>query len=468
MNWRSFGLCIVAFCLALHAQAGKRTVFVQMFEWPWKDIAQECEQYLGPKGFAAVQVSPPHEHILWQNQPWWVRYQVASYKIQSRSGSEQEFVAMVQRCKAAGVDVYADAVINHMTGIPSGTGIAGTRFSHYNYPGIYQYQDFNHCGRNGNDNIVNYHDRFEVQYCELLDLADLATSSSYVQGKIAEYLNHLLDLGVAGFRIDAAKHIPAADLENILSRLKRSAYIYSEVIDGPGEPIQADEYLSAGDVMAYGYGERIGRALRAQDISGLLRASDGYPQSDKAVVFLTNHDLERSSSSVLSYNGSESRLYRLAQVFMLAWPYGYPHLYSGYAFSDKEASPPLDSRLYTLPILDSNDNCRAPWTCEHRLPEVGAMVDFRNRTNNAFYVQDIWHNQKDALAFSRGSLGFVAINFGSQSLERDFTVSLPDGRYCNILEGDEDRCTRDYVVSSGRVHITLSPSSAVVLLKGKK
>ena len=34
----------------------------------------------------------------------------------------------------AGVDVYADAVINHMAGVESGTGWAGTAFSHYEYP----------------------------------------------------------------------------------------------------------------------------------------------------------------------------------------------------------------------------------------------------------------------------------------------------------------------------------------------
>nr|CAH7746109.1 unnamed protein product [Callosobruchus chinensis] len=28
-----------------------------MFEWRWDDIANECETFLGPKGFAGVQVS---------------------------------------------------------------------------------------------------------------------------------------------------------------------------------------------------------------------------------------------------------------------------------------------------------------------------------------------------------------------------------------------------------------------------
>lgn len=34
-----------------------RTGMVHLFEWKWEDIANECEQFLGPNGFAGVQVS---------------------------------------------------------------------------------------------------------------------------------------------------------------------------------------------------------------------------------------------------------------------------------------------------------------------------------------------------------------------------------------------------------------------------
>ena len=35
--------------------------------------------------------------------PWWQRYQPVSYKLESRSGNEQQFTDMVQRCNAVGV-----------------------------------------------------------------------------------------------------------------------------------------------------------------------------------------------------------------------------------------------------------------------------------------------------------------------------------------------------------------------------
>lgn len=36
-----------------------RVGIVHLFEWKWKDIAVECERFLGPKGFGGVQVSAP-------------------------------------------------------------------------------------------------------------------------------------------------------------------------------------------------------------------------------------------------------------------------------------------------------------------------------------------------------------------------------------------------------------------------
>jgi len=49
---------------------------------------KECETFLGPKGFGAVQVSPPSEHAVLGGYPWWQRYQTVGYALdQSRSGT---------------------------------------------------------------------------------------------------------------------------------------------------------------------------------------------------------------------------------------------------------------------------------------------------------------------------------------------------------------------------------------------
>ena len=90
-----------------HTCADDRTVIVHLFNWLWTDIATECEDYLAPKGFCGVQVSPPNEHRVINSgsdyRPWWERYQPISYILGSRSGSPEEFADMVRRCNNVGV-----------------------------------------------------------------------------------------------------------------------------------------------------------------------------------------------------------------------------------------------------------------------------------------------------------------------------------------------------------------------------
>jgi len=51
-----------------------RQTMVHLFEWKWTDIAKECENFLQYYGYGAVQVSPPMEHIVINqnnDMPWY-------------------------------------------------------------------------------------------------------------------------------------------------------------------------------------------------------------------------------------------------------------------------------------------------------------------------------------------------------------------------------------------------------------
>ena len=94
-------------------------------------------------------MSPVHEHVIVTTdamRPWWERYQPVSYKLTSRSGTEEEFISMVQRCNAVGVRIYVDAVLNHMAGLGrSGIGSAGSSFDSdaHDFPGVpFTVEDF--------------------------------------------------------------------------------------------------------------------------------------------------------------------------------------------------------------------------------------------------------------------------------------------------------------------------------------
>lgn len=426
---------------------GTKDVTAELFEWKYDSVAKECTSTLGPAGYGYVEVSPATEHI--QGGQWWTSYQPVSYKIAGRLGDRTAFKNMVDTCHAVGVKVVADAVINHMSA-GSGTGTGGSSYTKYDYPGIYQPQDMDDCTAQ----ISNYQDRWNVQHCELVGLADLDTGEEPVRTRLAQYLNDLLSLGVDGFRVDGAKHIPADDLAAIKSKLSDpGVYWKQEVIYGEGEAVSPTEYLRNGDVQEFRYGRDLKRVFQSEKLANLKNFGEGwsYMASGQSGVFVDNWDTERNGSTLTYKNGAD---YTLANVFMLAWPYGSPDVHSGYEFSDNDAGPPNGGSVGAC--------YQDGWKCQHKWPEIMSMVAFRNTARGAS-VTNWWDNGNNAIAFGRGDKAYVAINHESGSLTRTFQTSLPAGGYCDVQSGKSVT-----VDSSGQFTATLGANTAVALHTGAR
>jgi len=471
-------------------------VFVHLFEWKWTDIASECEAVLGPAGFRAVQVSPPQEHsVEAPTYPWSERYQPVSYSVaRSRSGTGTEFADMIARCRAVGVDIIVDAVINHMTNSPSpGIGSNGTSYSKYEYPGLYTASDFHPpCA------LTDYQSAANVQDCELFSLPDLNTGLASVRRKIADYLIGLARLGVAGFRIDAAKHIQQVELDSIIDLVnvtlagegRPPPYVFLEISGGAGEALAPRDFFGVGygsggvaDVTEFtftGVGNKFrgvnGEQLAQLDPDGppgsrFSETAWGLMPSDKAVVFLQNHDTQHQCG--LGYRDGDA--FRLANVWMLAQPYGYPSILSSYAFacpSGNAMGPPSDAAGNTNDVTCASSLETATvgtWVCEHRDPAIAAMVGFR-RTVAGTAIDGWWDDGANAIAFSRGSLGFVALNLEDTTVVVDATTSVAPGTYCDVLTGGlvAGACAGRSVEvdTAGRVQLDLAPGTAVAIHSG--
>jgi alpha-amylase len=458
-------------------------VFVHLFEWRWTDIASECENVLGPAGFKAVQISPPQEHSIVPSHDWSERYQPVSYSVaHSRSGTGTEFTDMVTRCNAVGVGIIVDAVINHMTNYPDpGVGSNGTHYTKYSYPGLYTPSDFHTpCI------VDNYQSAANVQDCELLSLPDLNTGLASVRQKIADYLLSLARLGVAGFRIDAAKHIQQVELDDILSRMNSTLtaegrplpYVFLEVIGGSGEALSPRDYYGEGyssggaaDITEFtfvGVGNKF-RGINGEHISQLnpngppggqfSEAAWGIMPSNKAVVFLQNHDTQHSCG--ISYR--DGNVFRVANVWMLAQPYGYPSILSSYVFScptENSLGPPSDAQGWTTAVTCATSletAAAGQWVCEHHDPSILKMVSFRHVVAGTD-VNHWWDNGANAIAFSRGSKGFVAINNETRSIDTTITTGMTPGTYLDLIAGGSIQ-----IDPAGAVHLTLSARSAIAI-----
>ncbi|KAG5285028.1 hypothetical protein AALO_G00033260 [Alosa alosa] len=371
---------LLGLCAAQHNPHTKhgRTAIVHLFEWRWADIAAECERYLGPNGFGGVQISPHHESIM-VNSPWrswWERYQPINYNLCSRSGNENELRDMITRCNNVGVNIYVDAVVNHMCGAGGGEGqhsSCGTWFSanRKEFPSVpYSPWDFNDgkC-RTGSGNIENYGDANQVRDCRLVGLLDLALEKDFVRGKVADYINKLIDMGVAGFRVDACKHMWPGDLGHVFGRLH--------------------------NLNTRNWGE-----------------GWGMMASDKALVFVDNHDNQRGhgagGASIVTF--WDSRLYKMAVGFMLAHPYGFTRVMSSYHWdrnfvNGKDQNdwmgPPSHGDGSTKPVpINPDSTCGDGWVCEHRWRQIRNMVAFRNVVNGQHFT-NWWDNGSNQIAFGR-------------------------------------------------------------------
>jgi alpha-amylase len=456
------------------ATVNGRSVYVHLFEWKWNDIAAECERFLGPKGFGGVQISPPneHAHINTPYRPWWQRYQPVSYKLQSRSGTEQEFRSMVQRCNAAGVRIYVDAVINHMAA-GGNSASAGSSFNpgQKSFPAVpYGVNDFNdrRC-YTASGNIENYNDVNQVRNCKLVGLPDLATGDEYVRQKIADYMNNLIDIGVAGFRIDASKHMWPGDCQIIFNKLKnlrsdvfganKRPFIFQEVIDLGGEPIKNTDYTSLGRVTEFKYGMFLSQVINRSNNQKLAFLKNfgtgwGFIADSDAVSFVDNHDNQRGhggGGAILTF--FESRKYKMGNAFMLAWPYGFAQIMSSYNFNrnDDAQGPPTNGGGDTKDVLINSDGtCGNGWICEHRWRQITNMVEFRNVAGTA-PVANWWDNGNHQIAFSRGNRAFLAINNENFAMDVTLQTGLPAGTYCDVNSGNKvnGQCSGRSVVVGG-------------------
>lgn len=429
-----------------------RNTIVHLFEWKWTDIADECERFLGPRGFAGVQISPPSENIIIPNRPWYERYQPISYKLNTRSGNEKEFSEMTRRCNLAGIRIYADVVINHMAAFQSGNPV-GTDGSTYdsslkNFPAVpYSALDFNtNCGINDYQNII------EVRNCGLSGLPDLNQGVEWVRLKITEYLNHLISLGVAGFRVDACKHMWPEDLKLIFNGLtdlntsygfppNSRPFITQEVIDmGGNEKITKYEYTSLGTVTEFRFSEEIGKAFRGRNSLKWLKnfGTDwGFLPSTHALTFVDNHDNQRGhgggGANVLTYKDSKN--YKMATAFHLAWPFGISRIMSSFAFETSDQGPPADSKGNLIsPQFNEDGACINGFVCEHRWRQIYNMIKWKNVAGNE-PVRNWWDNWSNQIAFSRGNRAFIAFNLESGELNRQLQTGLPAGVYCDIVSG---------------------------------
>lgn len=440
-------------------------VFAKLWEWNYPDIARECREYLGPNGFDAVQISPVTEHVL--GYQWWTKYQPVSFGLNTRSGTAEEFYAMVAACRAAGVEVIVDVIVNHMASpcpaakkphaeaawaTPCG-GWNGSRYGNRRMAGARGWDaatpdQFHHRGDEMLDNcevsaatgwLCGSPDLRDCSCCgcDMYGMPDRNTSILEVREVLARHLLELYDIGVTMLRIDAAIYTPVDTLSNILNRAPWD-YVYQEWW---GEYPVPERTSYIGHYRDVEYRFKVTRALAMREPSRLHEVLDvnrgvfGLKEESSLYPFAYHDGRSPGAySGIATYkNGLE---YHQQQRYFLAAPFGVSMLiWGGYGWSHMDQGPPGcnlgDERCKPDPVFDEDGSHRCMetptesplprtqtwtrrWICEHRWAGVAGLVHFR-KACRGLEVSRRWKHGEDEgvglgnFAFRLGDSCFVAL-----------------------------------------------------------
>lgn len=468
----SIPVSLVSAAAPARASSPAKDVTANLFMWNWNSVASECTNVLGPDGYAAVQVAPPQDSMTdaADGHPWWEIYQPVDYNLTSRMGNDAQFRAMATACHQAGVNVYVDAVLNHMARQDGNdTSYGGVSYTPGSSYPAYSSADFHNYPSDcpvSSDQITDWNNYQQVTECELDALPDLRTESSYVRNTEAAYLNKLIGYGVDGFRLDAAKHIGHTDLAALEALLNKDTttgkpvYIVQEVALGStNTQLQPDSFENTGSLIGFDYAD----AIKTQ-FTGSLANFGGFASwslipSVYSSTFVNNHDTERDGSNLSYKNGAT---YALASEFLLAWGFGTPQVYSSFTWTNSDDSPPSDANGYVTAT-----NCGSGWYCTDRLTGVANMVGWHNLALTKGDPVTNWYTDgTNLIAFSRGPDAWISLNNETSAQTHTFTTGLPDGTYCDIIHGSVTggTCTGSTVTVSGnRATVTVPAHDAVAI-----
>lgn len=292
--------------------------------------SESGENCLGVTGIWLMPVNP---------SPTYHKYDVTDYySIDPGYGTMEDFEQLIYECAKRGIDVIIDLVINH-TSSRHPWFLAAVEELETGTPPRYQYYyNFIDHPRSG------YYPTAGGMYYEAhfwSEMPDLNMDSEELRAEIADIARFWLDKGVAGFRLDAARHIYKERDKNlefwrwfsdICKEIKADVFLVGEVWDTESEILA---YYGSGLNALFNFpfaGEKgiihhsvinadgLRLATHLERFTGKIKEID--PDGLHA-PFLSNHDTDRSAGYITDPNRRKLQ----ASIYLLT-P-GVPFIYYG-------------------------------------------------------------------------------------------------------------------------------------------
>jgi alpha-amylase len=370
---------------------------------------QAVEKYvctLSAQGYSHIQIAPAqksHPGPIAAPMDWSVRYQPVDYRVIEGRGNRAQLRSLIARAHSCGIKVIADVVFNHMANMEEYKDLKFPTFGPSDFHG--------RCSINYANGKVQ--DEHECWLGQDMGLPDLIQNPRVVRIQNA-HLQTLIDLGVDGFRFDAAKHMEPAVVRQYVDYVnqatKGAAWNYLEVI--VYGDTKAEEYMPIAAITDFDLCDSMRRAF---DEGGDLRSLRlPYGLSDpRSVTFAINHDTDPEINP-----GSPTCKYRdrgdsaLATAYVLA----------------RESGTPL--------ILGKDNLTIAYLPTGVRFRQIMAQRQREGKNVNETVLAAI--DSPTLLLMERGAEGFFLANKAAGKADLpslDLTLSSLEGCYVELRNG---------------------------------
>ena len=268
------------------------------------------------------------------------------YEVDPSFGTGEDLIALLDACHQRGVKVILDLPLNHTgTLCPWFQSFAA---AHRNGDPEDPYYDFYSYYIRGESDPEAGHSYAQLAGTELMyecnfdsGMPELNFDSEAVRETVLEVAKHYLDLGVDGFRFDAAKYIYFGDNARSaafwqwyigeLKRIKPEIYTVAEVWDGDGVTDKYYPALNCFDFTVSGSSGVIAQAAKAGDVNRYTAYVESYLARIRElngeammVPFVANHDMDRAAGFLTVASG---QMQMAANLYLLS-P-GSPFIYYG-------------------------------------------------------------------------------------------------------------------------------------------
>ena len=276
------------------------------FDWKYNQIKDNLPA-IKDAGYKVVQTSPVAQPKS-GGANWMMFYQPVSFSIAQNSplGTKQELKELCDAAEALGIDIICDMVFNHMgtNGEEDSQGLPVVDKEVELYePYIYQHQD--ECFHHYTASMLTH----AVGATTMIypGLPDLNTANPYVQERALSLLKECIDIGVDGFRFDAAKHIERSTdpayasnfWENTLGVAKeyykqknngKELLAYGEILNDADGGRQISSYTDMMKVTDNGYTDVLYSAFSSQKSERFIIDFTKDTNPNNIVVWAESHD----------------------------------------------------------------------------------------------------------------------------------------------------------------------------------